>query len=84
MMDTKTTTFWRKTFIGWPQGAMGGEADLTRRYRSLVKLIRDHETCCHERYELVIESVTKFTIEDLKKLRQEGVTSCEEVVERRR
>ena len=83
-MATKTKTFWRKTFIGWPQGAMGGEADLTRRYHSLKKLTRDHGTCCHERYAIVTESITKFTIEDLEKLRQEGVTYCEEINERRR
>ena len=83
-MDTKTKTYWRKTFIGWPQGAMGGEADLTCKYRSLKQLIRDHGACAHERYELVTESVTKFTFKELKQLDQEGITSCEEVAERRR
>lgn len=73
-MDTKTKTFWRKTYLAWPRGAMSGEANLTRKYRSLKKLIRDHGTCAHERYELVTESVTKFTFKKLKQFDQEGVT----------
>jgi hypothetical protein len=77
-----TKTFWRKTYLGWPQGSMGGEADLTRDYRSLKKLIRDHGTHPCEKYVLVSEATTKFTFEELEQFQREGVTSCEEVNQR--
>jgi hypothetical protein len=77
-----TKTFWRKTYIGLPDGLMGGEAELSRKYRSLEKLIKDHGTHPCEKYVLVSEATTKFTFEELEQFQREGVTSCEEVNQR--
>jgi hypothetical protein len=76
-----TRTFWRKTYLYHPFRATSERVTLIYNSHSLAELIKAHGKYLCERYELVTESVTKFTFKELKQLDQEGVTPCEEATE---